>query len=163
MSKFIHKSVRLNTSITQAMRFFLIKKEVDKWLGDVCLIENKKGGIYHLTFTHGKKCWESKTEILEKDFERFIKLGMEIPEEFSLGFENSLIEISFMQGTSKTEYCTEIHILHKGLKDNEEGMNAKKFFEVFWEEKLNIIRKYFNGDWVIEDRDLVLSVLKGGF
>ena len=68
-----------------------------------------------------------------------------------------------MQGTSKTEYCTEIHILHKGLKDNEEGMNAKKFFEVFWEEKLNIIRKYFNGDWVIEDRDLVLSVLKGGF
>lgn len=163
MSKFIHQSVRLNTNISRAMRSFLIGSEAGKWLGEVKLIENKIGGIYHVVLTYGNETWVSKTKILEKEFDRSIKFELDLPESLETGFESSLVEISFMQGASKTEYCTEIHVLHKGLKDNEMGVKSKEFFDDFWKEKLNCLRVIFNGNWVIEDRDLVLSVLKSSF
>ena len=160
MSGFIHQSVRLNTTITSAMRSFLIEKEVSKWLCDVKSIENKVDGIYHIDLTCGNETWESKTKILEKEFEKLIKFELEVPEAFKAGVDNSLVEINFMLCASETEYCTEIHVLHKGLKNDEK---TKIFFNEFWKEKLNILRKQFNDDWIIENRDLVLSVLKGSF
>ena len=163
MSKFIHQSVRLNTSITQAMRCFLIENEVSKWLGKVNSIENKVGGTYHIDLTYGNETWESKTKILEKEFEKIIKLNFNVPDRFKQAFTDSLVEINFMLGTSDTEYCTEIHVLHKGLKDDELSVEAKNFFNEFWKDKLNILREQYNGDWVIEDKDLVLSVLKSSF
>lgn len=163
MNKFIHQSVRLNASITQAMRYFLIEEEVSKWLGEVKCIENKVGGTYHINLTYGNEAWESKTKILEKEFDKIIKFNFDVPDRFKQAFADSLVEVNFMLGTSETEYCTEIHVLHKGLKDDELCIEAKNFFNEFWKGKLNILRKQFNGDWVIEDRDLVLSVLKGSF
>lgn len=149
---FIHKKVRLNASITQAMRFFLIDREVSKWLGQAT-IDNKVGGRYALTLSYDDKKWTSETTILEKDFERLIKFDMITP-----GSESALVEINFMPCTSKTEYCTEIHLIHRNVPENEQN-----YMSAFWDEKLDILRQYFNKDWVIEDRDLVLSVLKGGF
>lgn len=151
--KFIHKKVRLNASITQAMRFFLIEKEVMKWLGNA-QIDNKNGGIYHLELQHHDKKWSSHTTILEKSFERLIKFDMITPEAQISG----PVEVNFMPCTSKTEYCTEIHLIHRNVPDQEQNI-----MDEFWSEKLDNLRVYFNKDWHIEDRDLVLSVLKGGF
>lgn len=151
--KFIHKKVRLNASITQAMRFFLIEKEVSKWLGNA-QIDNKIGGNYHLDLEYNDKNWSSHTTILEKSFERLIKFDMITPEAQISG----PVEVNFMPCTTKTEYCTEIHLIHRNVPDQEQSV-----MENFWNEKLNSLRQHFNDDWIIEDRDLVLSILRGGF
>lgn len=150
---FIHHQVRLNASMTQSMRFFLIEKEIEKWFGSVVTIENKKNGRYHLNFTYQEVNWTSDSIILEKDFERRLKFDMITPEAF-----RTEVELFFMPCTHKTEYCTEIHLVHKNVPENEHD-----FILGFWHEKFNNIRTYFNKDWIIEDRDLVLSVLKGSF
>jgi len=151
--KFIHKKVRLNASITQAMRFFLIEKEVTKWLGNA-QIDNKIGGFYNIEFAYNDKKWSSHTTILEKSFERLIKFDMITP-----GAQKSgPVEVNFMPCTTKTEYCTEIHLIHRNVPDQEQSV-----MENFWNEKLNQLRQHFNDDWIIEDRDLVLSILRGGF
>jgi hypothetical protein len=152
MKNFGHYKVRLNASITQAMRFFLIGKEINKWFGESILVENKKGGVYHLKFKHQDVTFESQTILLEKDFERRIKFDMMTP-----GLNASSVEVFFMPCTSKTTYCTEIHVVHRDVMEEEQ-----EFLESFWLDKLDALRQYFNEDWVIEDRDLVLSVLKGG-
>jgi len=149
---FLHKKVRLNASITQAMRFFLINKEVEKWLGRAS-IDNKEGGQYKLDLNFEDQAWTSDTTILEKSFERLIKFDMITPGASLSG----PVEINFMPCTSETEYCTEIHLIHRNLPDSEQALMSK-----FWDQKLNHLRKYFNGDWIIEDRDMILSVLKGG-
>ncbi len=150
---FIHEKIRINASITQAMRFFLIEKEVSKWLGEAT-IENKETGQYKLNLTFDDVNWTSDTTILKKSFERLIKFDMITPGALLSG----PVEVNFMPCTSKTEYCTEIHLIHRNVPDNEQEMMSN-----FWHHKLNHLRKRFNGDWIIEDRDLVLSVLKGGF
>lgn len=151
--QFIHDKVRLNASITQSMRFFLIGREIDKWLGKAVAAENKIGGIYHLELEHEDHKWSSETTILEKDFERLFKFEFVTPKGIL-----TLVEVFFMPCTSKTEYCTEIHLMHKGVSSEEEA-----FIQSFWHDKLNLLRQIFNKDWIIEDRDLVLSVLKGGY
>lgn len=152
--KFIHRTVRLNASITQAMRFFLLEKEVTKWLAEKADVVSKKGGKYHLDLVFNEKTWQSHTILLEKDFERMIKFDMITPE----AFQSGPVEVNFMPCTSKTEYCTEIHLVHKNIPiDEQNEMND------FWATKLEELRQIFNKDWVIEDRDLILSVLKGSF
>jgi hypothetical protein len=147
--KFIHEKVRLNASITQAMRFFLIGREIEKWFGQPIAVENKLGGRYAIEFTHSEKTWVSDTSILEKDFEKKLKFDM-----MTSDGSSSYVEVYFMPCTSETEYCTEIHIMHKLCEDD--------LMKSFWKDKLNQLRVLTNGDWVIEDRDLVLSTLKGG-
>lgn len=152
--KFIHQKVRINASITQAMRFFLIEKEMNKWFTEKAVVESKKGGLYHLDLSFNEKTWQSHTILLKKDFERMIKFDMITPE----AFQSGPVEVNFMPCTSKTEYCTEIHLVHKNIPQDEQNeMND------FWATKLGKLRQIFNGDWVIEDRDLILSVLKGSF
>ena len=150
---FIKEHVRLNASITQGMRFFLIESQIEKWLGTPVCVENKLGGKYHLQLSHGNDTWQSHTEILQKDFEKYIKFDMMSPE----GSRTGPVEVYFMTCTSKTDYCTEIHVLHHGLSSDQ-----LLFFKEFWKTKLNKLRYLCNGDWVIEDRDLILSVLKSG-
>lgn len=150
---FIHKTVRLNASITQSMRFFLIEKEVSKWLG-TAKIDNKINGQYTLTLSFEDSQWISETKILEKTFERLLKFDMITPGAKLSG----PVEVHFMSCTSKTEYCTEIHLIHRNVAHDEQGFMAR-----FWESKLNDLRAHFNGQWVIEDRDLILSDLKGSF
>jgi len=151
--KFIHKKIRLNASITQAMRFFLVEKEVSKWLGNA-QIDNKIGGNYNIDLEHNDKNWSSHTTILEKSFERLLKFDMMSPEAQISG----PVEVNFMPCTTKTDYCTEIHLIHRNVPDQEQLI-----MDNFWTTKLDKLRQHFNGDWHIEDRDLVLSVLKGGF
>lgn len=148
---FIHVKVRLNASMTQAMRFFLIEGSLEKWLGKPIKVENKLNGQYWMSLSFQDLKWESKGFILDKQFERSIKISF-----FESNSHQSTVEIFFMPCTSKTTYCTEIHLIHKDVKDMD-------FIQKFWEEKCNILRENFNGSWVIEDRDLVLSTLKGGF
>ena len=151
---FIRSSVRLNASITQGMRFFLIENQIEKWLGKAIKVENKLKGIYHLKLEDQGLFWESQTTILEKDFEKCIKFDMMSPETQ----KSNLVEVYFMPCKSKTNYCTEIHVMHYGLTDEE-----KVFFQGFWQRKLNDLRQLCNGDWVIEDRDLSLSALRSSF
>lgn len=148
--KFIHHKVRLNASITQGMRYFLMTKEVNKWLGQ-CDVESKVGGGYNLDLAFDDVTWKSHGTLVEKEFEKRILFNMMTP-------QNNVteVEVYFMPCTSKTEYCTEIHLMHRHTGSETEFMDA------FWRNKLDILRQYFNKDWVIEDRDLVLSVLKGG-
>lgn len=148
---FIHKMVRLNASMTQAMRFFLIEKSIEKWMAEPIQVENKSKGQYQLNLTFQGQTWESKGLILDKQFERSIQFTF-----FESNQHQSFVEVFFMPCTSKTEYCTEIHLIHKESSDMD-------FMHRFWDEKLNELRKLFNDDWVIEDRDLVLSTLRGGF
>ncbi len=159
MGKFVHQYTRLNTTITQSIRYFLIEKEVNKWFGDVINIENKTGGSFNLKLSFEDNSWISNSIIIEKEFEKLLKLDFQVPESMKQFFEYSVVDIFFMLGTAKTEYCTEIHVIHKGFLLDE---NTLEFFNRFWKEKLEVLRKHFNGDWIIEDRDLILSVLKGG-
>lgn len=148
---FIHKKVRLNASITRTMRFFLIEGEVKKWWCEAT-IENKVNGKFLLNLEFNDKKWVSDTVILQKDFERLLKFDMITP-----GAQSSTVEINFMPCTTETEYCTEIHLIHRGVPESEVD-----FMSEFWEVKLDVLRQHFNKDWVIEDRDLVLSILTGG-
>jgi len=150
---FIREGTRLNASVGQGMRFFLIEKEINKWLGKSICVNNKVNQPYHIEFEHEGLKWESSTILLEKDFEKKIKFDMISPEA-----QKSTVEVYFMPCTSETEYCVEIHVMHYNLSQNE-----KEFFQGFWRSKLNDLRQIFNGDWVIEDRDLILSVLKSSF
>ena len=52
----------------------------------------------------------------------------------------------------------EIQLIHRNVPDNEQEMMAN-----FWSHKLNHLRQHFNGDWIIENRDMLLSELRGGF
>ena len=90
----------------------------------------------------------------EKDFEKRIKFGMMSPEAVKTG----PVEVYFMPCTSETDYCTEIHVMHHDLSDEDQ-----LFYKGFWQRKLNELRQLCNGDWVIEDRDLSLSALKSSF
>lgn len=150
---FIRTKVRINASITQGMRFFLIESQVDKWLGRPLKVENKKEGIYHIEFQDQGRIWQSKSIILEKDFEKRIKFDMMSPEA-----NLCPVEVYFMPCTSETDYCTEIHVMHHDLSDEDQVI-----FKGFWQRKLNDLRQLCNGDWVIEDRDLSLSALRSSF
>ena len=163
MEKFVHESVRLSCDLNRAMRMFLIQSLAEKWLGDV-KIENKIGGTFQFKMIIDQNEIEIEdAEILEKKIERFIKIRVKVPKQFENFFleENSIIEINFMQGTSRTEFCTEIHLLQKGFKD-EESDKIRYDFGMYWANKLELLRQEINGDWVIEDRDLNRSYLMGG-
>ncbi len=136
------------------MRFFLIESQINKWLGVPLKVENKKSGQYHIKFQYEGKEWESDTLLLEKDFEKRIKFDMMGPEALKSG----VVEVYFMPCTSETEYCTEIHVMHHDLSEDN-----KAWFKGFWQSKLNDLRQLCNDDWVIEDKDFCLSVLKSSF
>ncbi len=130
-SKFLHKSVRLNTFIEDSIRYFTLASKMSKWLDDITVDDVK--------YKISDKINGSIEEI--SDNRVVIKL------------ENSFLRIHFMQCTYKTEYCTEIHIIHE--TDDEE-------ISLFWDDKLDKLRRIFNRDWIIQDEELTLSILTGG-
>lgn len=162
MDKFIHKSVRLSCDINRAMRMFLIESNAEKWLGNVA-IENKVGGNFLFDLQIGDEILSLKqSKIIAKEFEKLIRINMCMPEVIKGAFVegDSILELNFMQGASRTEYCTEIHLIQKNFK-SESGEEIRHGFEVFWTNKLEQLRELINGDWVIEDRDLNRSILMG--
>ncbi len=130
-NKFIHKSVRLNTFIEDSIRYFTLETKMKKWLDDVYIDDT--------TYKISDKIVGSIEEI--SDHRVVIKL------------EEGFLTINFMQCTYKTEYCTEIHIIHE-IDD--------KDMSLFWDMKLDDLRRIFNKDWIIQDEELTLSILTGG-
>jgi len=163
MSKFIHVSTRLYCDLNAAQRMFLIGAKLEKWLCTKAEVENKTNGKFDVLIDTKSGSWDTAgSVIVEKEYERLIKIRMKLPERFAVGFvsdEASVVEINFMQGTSRTEYCTEVHLIHRGFEDSDEGEKAREGLKELWEEALEKLRAEINGDWVIEDRDLTQSCL----
>lgn len=163
MENFIHKSVRLSCDINRAMRMFLVETNVRKWL-DGASVEHKIGGNFMFDIQLSDEVISlSQGTIISKEFEKLIKIKIRVPDKMRTAFieEYSVIEFNFMQGTSRTEFCTEIHLLHRGLNPESSGDYIGEL-ETFWANKMEKLRYLMNGDWVIEDRDLNRSFLMGG-
>ncbi|MDO9591891.1 MAG: hypothetical protein Q7I98_01715 [Erysipelotrichaceae bacterium] len=77
------------------------------------------------------------------------------------------LEFNLMQCATRTLYCSEIHLM---VYPQVEGSSNQSPADVdawrtetkaYWTSRLEALRVCVNGDWVIEDRDLTRSILKG--
>jgi hypothetical protein len=77
------------------------------------------------------------------------------------------LEFNLMQCATRTLYCTEIHLMvypqFEGVStQNPADLEAwRAETKTHWSSRLEALRACVNGDWVIEDRDLTRSILKG--
>lgn len=151
---FIHKSVRLNCDLTMAYRYFVVDKLLAKWISESAEVDLKKS-IYDI------KCSDIDfTGSKVKDFNREEILFIELnSNRFGENSKPKTLEINFMKCTSKTEFCSEIHLVHKGFEDkNDEDY---MFYDKFWSESFEKLRFLHNKDWFISDKDLTLGILQG--
>lgn len=148
MKKFIHQSTRVNSEIFMAYQMFTKKEKIELWLCDEATVADDH---YELQMNDEKFSFNNRgSRILSKN--RDEKIVIEWHDEGV-----SEVEINFMQCSSRTKFCTEIHVLHKGLSTVEQ----QQFYQQFWQEALDTLRYYYNKDWVITDRDLTLTKLTG--
>lgn len=77
------------------------------------------------------------------------------------------IEFHLMNCADRTLYCSEVHLMvypdaSRQLKaSSPECEQWRSENKASWEARLEKLRKCINKDWVIEDRDLTRSILKG--
>ncbi|GAB6107002.1 hypothetical protein [Fusibacter bizertensis] len=77
-------------------------------------------------------------------------------------------EFNLMKCAAKTEYCTEIHLIIKLNSEFISNENETKDDFIALESAkaialLESLRKHFNKDWIIQDRDLTAGILRGSF
>lgn len=151
---FIHKSVRLNCDLTMAYRYFVVDKLLAKWLSESSEVDLKKA-VYNI------KCSEIDfTGTTVKDFNREEILFLElVSDRFDEKSKPKALEINFMKCTSKTEFCTEIHLVHKGFEDKDKDDYI--FYDNFWTDAFEKLRYVHNKDWFISDKELTLGILQG--
>ncbi|MDH8679621.1 hypothetical protein QE109_15785 [Fusibacter bizertensis] len=133
---FLRFQVRLNTDIYNAYRSLVNIEKILKWT------EVRASSITGVPYS--QVSWE---------------------------FEDALdYEFNIMQCAVKTEYCTEIHMLIKLDAINSSKFNEVEALDDFIKSEsakanalLESLRKHFNKDWVIQDRDLTAGILKGSF
>lgn len=147
---FIHKSTRLNCDLTMAYRHFVVDKLANNWLGDNCELSLKSKTF---DFTSEERNHMGTTV---EDFNREEILIIKLADDKC--DKDMKVEITFMKCSSRTEFCSEIHIVHKGfeLKDDD-----YTYYSKYWDESLDKLRKIHNRDWVITDGDLSLGILQG--
>lgn len=73
------------------------------------------------------------------------------------------LEFYLMKCASKTEYCTEVHFLVKFDTSLERTDAAYQAVHMESERILEALRKHFNKDWVIQDKDLTAGVFRQSF
>lgn len=154
--QWIHKSIRLSCDIARAYRFFTRKDVLEKSSGHVANIDLKKEGSYTISDKDGE--WSNRGTVIfsfEREKHLFIlwKDSLFPKEVYKANFY-------FMPCRSDTEYCTEIHLVfcneNRPLTQEENTCFSNRFGN--WMED---IRKHVNGDWIIQDKDLSLSWLRG--
>ncbi|MGB3366020.1 MAG: SRPBCC domain-containing protein [Acidaminobacteraceae bacterium] len=147
---FIHKSTRLNCDLTMAYRYFAVDKLANKWMSNDCEI-NLKTRVYNF-----KSQERNHTGTTIEDFNREEILILNLSD--NLCDKEMKVEITFMKCATRTEFCSEIHVVHKGfdLKDDD-----YMYYQNYWEEALDMLRKIHNRDWIIADGDLSLGILQG--
>lgn len=158
--QFVHKSTRLSCDLGRAFRFLTVSDMISKWSGSASEIELKKGGTYKLSLElegFSEPIATSGSKILSYEREKHVQVSWKDslhPE------ENYNLMIQLMPCRSDTEYCSELHLMFKcegrELSDNESEVYSKLFAEL-----LEMLRKYQNKDWVIQDGDLSMSWLRG--
>lgn len=147
---FIHKYTRLNCDLTMAYRYFVVDKLANNWLGSECEID-LKAKIYDF-----KSNARSHVGTSIEEFNREEVLVLSLKDDIST--KCMKVEIKFMKCASRTEYCTEVHLMHHGFETKDEDY---LYYLKFWEESFDLLRKIHNRDWVISDGDLSLGILMG--
>jgi len=69
---------------------------------------------------------------------------------------------NIMQCTSKTEYCTEVHLMLKKENQTLTELEANQW-RLIGEVVLEMLREHYNKDWVITDEDLSRGEFRGSF
>jgi hypothetical protein len=133
-----------------AYRYFVVDKLANKWLGNDCEI-NLKAKTYNF-----KSDDRNHTATTVDDFNREEILFLNLIDEKCQ--KDMKVEITFMKCASRTEFCTEIHLVHKGFDEKDEDY---MYYKNYWKKSLNLLREIHNRDWLIKDSDLSLGILMG--
>ena len=130
---FIRFQTRLNTDIYGAYRSLTNPDKINQWLG------------------------RKLDAVAGEPFQSVIWKGY-VP------YENmETLEFYIMKCASKTEYCTEVHL--KVNFDVPLEQTDAQYGEIYELTKgiLEALRKHFNKDWVIQDKDLTAGVFRQSF
>jgi uncharacterized protein YndB with AHSA1/START domain len=157
MARFLHEGTRLYTHTTRAYKLFTNEKEMSKWHEEDFTINFSEGGIFEIQGTGNGRVIKSLGTVY-KSYERESVIELDWQDYFCFDQARSPVEIRIMTATSETEYCTEIHVVHRNLDHlNEEQLTI---YKSFWKGILGSIHKVVNRDWVISDAELTLDCFK---
>lgn len=157
MIRFLHEGTRLYTHTTRAYKIFTNEKELLKWHKGTFEIDFSDNGSFEISGEGADRTIKSVGTVFGS-FEREALINLVWRDDYCFANEATDVEIRIMSATSETEYCTEIHVLHKNLSHlSEEETNN---YKIFWKGILEDIRKSVNGDWIIKDSELTLDCFK---
>jgi len=160
MSLFLHTSTRLYTDVRKAYTRFTKVEELEKWFAQDIQETPSVGQSLSGTFEELDKNFSNLTySALNKEENIRFSCPFNLVENDSNN-DNYEVEIKFMQCTSETYYCTEIHLMQYGFDDTEESIHARTVYLEFWKNKLDVLRELINKDWVIQDSELTLRCFK---
>lgn len=157
MGKFIHTSVRLNTDLGRATRFVSNPEQLAKWLCDRTETSADSTRLLLAGVNNPEDCWNWHFEEIRREKMVIITCGDLFDSHESHSFT---LEIQLMKCTSRTEYCSEIHIIQRGFDDSEADDGLRSMYAELWKVKLEVLRTLVNGKWVIQDRDLTLDMFR---
>ena len=156
MDRFLHVSQRLYTDLGRTTRFFLQPQQLSRWLCQAASVSEDGKGLI-LTAPLPDLVWE--WQLLTVKREEYLEAAVTdfLTDNSTRRFQ---VEVCLMKCTSKTEYCSEIHLIQRGFGETEDESALRGRYLAFWQEKLEALRQHVNGKWVIEDRDLTLDLFR---
>lgn len=156
MSHFLHTSMRLYSDVRRAYKRFTNVEELEKWFGSEIQGDIEEGATLKGILTELEKPFKIVYTTLEKETSIVFDFTAHLSDEVS-NDDPYEVELRFMQCTSDTYYCTEIHLMQYGFDDTETSLKEREIYLEFWKEKLEVLRKMINKDWVIQDSELTLK------
>jgi hypothetical protein len=110
--------------------------------------------------------WAGKSEEIVRigEIEFKMLIDLEVPYErveWVLPDEALRLTFNMMKCTSKTEYCTEVHLIVATLDGTALSDDVEKAWKAKAAQLIEQLRAHYNKDWVILDADLSLSQLRG--
>jgi len=157
MDRFVHTSVRLNTDLGRATRFFTQPDQMIRWLCREIEVSPDKTEYDLSGIDDSENRWKWRFKVIEREKNIMLQCSDFLRPEEDLWFP---VEIRLMKCTSLTEYCSEIHVLQHGFEATEAGDQLRSQYLEFWRLKLEALRFAVNGKWIIEDKDLSLDMFK---
>ncbi len=157
MDKFLHTSVRLNTDLGRATRFFTHPDQLQRWFCEKADLspDGKEMKLGSISMPDDSWTW------LFESVQRERHILLTCPDLFHKIENGSFaVEVQLMKCTSLTEYCSEIHILQRGFDASAEADALRACYGELWTQKLEALRTLVNGKWIIEDRDLTLEIFR---
>ncbi|HAS74653.1 MAG TPA: hypothetical protein DCS67_10960 [Clostridiales bacterium UBA8960] len=130
---FIRLQTRLNTDVYGAYRSLTNPEKIVKWLG------------------------HEHVDLVGDPFQSVIW------QNYGTEANAQKLEFFLMKCASKTEYCTEVHLLIKFSAPMACTDQAYEKINNTSLQLLEALRKHFNKDWVIQDRDLTAGVFRQSF